>query len=81
MAEEARKTATKMGKPTGKKWKRFERIVAALNFAEIKGGAVTLNEKIAGRQFAITVRNVSRLLGIATASVAAHRQVIGAETV
>jgi len=38
------------------KWKRFERLIAALHAAEIKGAAITWNEKIHGRQFDVTVR-------------------------
>ena len=39
-----------------KKWKIFERIVAAIHVAEQKGASVQWNEKINGRQFDVTVR-------------------------
>jgi hypothetical protein len=39
-----------------KKWKMFERIVAAIHVAEQKGATVLWNEKINGRQFDVTVR-------------------------
>jgi hypothetical protein len=39
-----------------KKWKMFERIVAAIHVAEQKGATVQWDEKINGRQFDVTIR-------------------------
>ena len=39
-----------------KKWKMFERVVAAIHLAEQKGATVRWNETIKGRQFDVTVR-------------------------
>jgi hypothetical protein len=39
-----------------KKWKIFERLVAAIHIAEQQGACVTWNEKINGRQFDVTIR-------------------------
>lgn len=39
-----------------KKWKMFERIVAAIHVAEQKGAAVQWDEKINSRQFDVTIR-------------------------
>lgn len=39
-----------------KKWKLFERVVAAIHMAEQKGATVRWNETIKGRQFDVTVR-------------------------
>jgi hypothetical protein len=41
---------------TEKKWKMFERIVAAIHLAEQKGATVKWDETIKGRQFDVTVR-------------------------
>lgn len=38
------------------KWKRLERLVAAIHHAESGGAVVKWNDKIAGRQFDVTVR-------------------------
>lgn len=38
------------------KWESFERIVAAIHLAEMKGATVTWNEIIKGRQFDVTIR-------------------------
>src|ERR1700730_13796760 len=38
------------------KWKHFERLVAAIHKAADQGAEVRWNEKINGRQFAVTVR-------------------------
>lgn len=40
----------------GPKWKRFERLVAAIHFAESKGAQIKWDDKIEGRQFDVTVR-------------------------
>ena len=39
-----------------KKWKMFERIVAAIHVAEQRGATVQWGETIKGRQFDVTVR-------------------------
>lgn len=39
-----------------KDWKEFERLVAALHYAEAAGGKVTWNDKISSREFDITIR-------------------------
>jgi hypothetical protein len=39
-----------------KKWKKFERIVAAIHLAEAKGAKVAWNEDINGRQFDVVIR-------------------------
>jgi hypothetical protein len=39
-----------------KKWKMFERMVAAIHMAEQKGASVKWDEKIKGRQFDVTIR-------------------------
>lgn len=39
-----------------KKWKKFERVVAAIHAAEMKGATVTWNENIDGRQFDVVIR-------------------------
>lgn len=41
---------------SNKKWKMFERLVAAIHIAEQKGASVQWDEKINGRQFDVTVR-------------------------
>ena len=39
-----------------KKWKKFERVVAAIHVAENSGTSVTWNEHINGRQFDVAIR-------------------------
>src|SRR6185369_6780888 len=39
-----------------KKWKKFERVVAAIHRAEAKGAAVSWNDNINGRQFDVVIR-------------------------
>src|SRR5258708_248925 len=39
-----------------KKWKKFERLVAAIHVAETSGANVTWNEHINGRQFDVVIR-------------------------
>lgn len=39
-----------------KRWRHFERLVAAIHKAESQGGKVTWNDTIAGRQFDVTIR-------------------------
>lgn len=39
-----------------KKWKEFERLVAAIHAAEQQGAVVKWNEEIGGRQFDVTIR-------------------------
>jgi hypothetical protein len=39
-----------------KKWKKFERVVAAIHVAENSGATVTWNDHINGRQFDVTIR-------------------------
>jgi hypothetical protein len=39
-----------------KKWKKFERVVAAIHVAENSGATVTWNEHINGRQFDVAIR-------------------------
>jgi len=39
-----------------KKWKKFERVVAAIHVAEDSGASVTWNEHINGRQFDVAIR-------------------------
>jgi hypothetical protein len=39
-----------------KKWKKFERLVAAIHMAENSGATVTWNEHINGRQFDVAIR-------------------------
>jgi Restriction endonuclease len=39
-----------------KKWKLFEKLVAAINKVKVKGAEVRWNEKINGRQFDVTIR-------------------------
>ncbi len=41
---------------TESKWKRFERVVAAIHAAESKGAKVTWDDLIEGRQFDVTIR-------------------------
>lgn len=38
------------------KWRGFERLVAAIHKAEAKGGQVTWDDSIDGRQFDATIR-------------------------
>ncbi len=38
------------------KWKKFERLVAAIHSAEQKGASVKWNDAINGRQFDVTIR-------------------------
>src|SRR5712692_1105934 len=38
------------------KWKKFERLVAAIHAAEMKGARVAWDEKIKGRQFDVVIR-------------------------
>jgi hypothetical protein len=40
----------------GKKWEKFERLVAAIHRLEMKGAVIKWNDKINGRQFDVTVR-------------------------
>jgi Restriction endonuclease len=42
--------------PINPKWKLFEKLVAAIHRAELKGADVRWNDKINGRQFDVTVR-------------------------
>jgi len=37
-------------------WKLFEKIVAAIHYAESRGAKVVWNDKINGKQFDVTVR-------------------------
>src|SRR5258705_11463868 len=39
-----------------KKWKKFERVVAAIHVAENVGATVVWNDHINGRQFDVTIR-------------------------
>ena len=39
-----------------KKWRKFERLVAAIHAAQNKGATVKWNDKINGRQFDVTIR-------------------------
>jgi hypothetical protein len=39
-----------------KKWKKFERVVAAIHVAEDSGASITWNEHINGRQFDVAIR-------------------------
>ena len=39
-----------------KKWKKFERVVAAIHVAEHSGATVTWNDHINGRQFDVVIR-------------------------
>lgn len=45
-----------MAEGTGPKWRRFERLVAAVQAAQADGATVTWNETIKGRQFDVTLR-------------------------
>ncbi len=45
-----------MAAPDRKSWKRFERIIAAIELATSHGATVTWNESIEGRQFDVAVR-------------------------
>lgn len=45
-----------MRQPSSKKWKIFERLVAAIHMAELQGAQVAWNEEINGRQFDVTIR-------------------------
>lgn len=42
--------------PTSDKWQHFERLVAAIHQVASQGAEVRWNEKIAGRQFDVTIR-------------------------
>lgn len=48
------------------KWKKFERIVAAIHVAEAKGATVTWNEDIGGRQFDVSIRFKSQFYNYLT---------------
>lgn len=48
------------------KWKKFERIVAAIHVAEAKGATVTWNEDIGGRQFDVAIRFKSQFYNYLT---------------
>lgn len=45
-----------MATPEKKRWKRFERIIAAIEFATNRGAAVTWDARIDGRQFDVAIR-------------------------
>lgn len=48
--------APKRKKKAEPKWESFEKIVAAIHSAEMKGATVTWNEQIQGRQFDVAIR-------------------------
>jgi hypothetical protein len=58
MPKRGRRTSqqARRGPKTEYKWRRFERLVAALHASTVKGATVKWNEKIGRRQFDVTVR-------------------------